>query len=198
MKGSRRSIRLRGYNYSQEGAYFVTICTQNRACLFGEIIQGKMVLNNAGQMIDKWYHELENKFVDIKCDEYIIVPNHIHAIIQNVGADLCVCPDMDGRQPGGEHTGGEHTGSPLQRVVQWFKTMTTNAYIRGVKENQWPPFPGKLWQRNYYEHIIRNEKELMRTREYIENNPPKWESDRENPNARAINANDNLFPFFDQ
>jgi hypothetical protein len=105
---------------------------------------------------------------------------------------------MDGRQPGGEHTGGEHTGSPLQRVVQWFKTMTTNAYIRGVKENQWPPFPGKLWQRNYYEHIIRNEKELMRTREYIENNPPKWESDRENPNARAINANDNLFPFFDQ
>jgi len=72
---------------------------------------------------------------------------------------------------------GEHTGSPIHRVVQWFKTMTTNEYIRGVKQNGWQPFPGKLWQRNYWERIIRDENELNRIRQYIINNPLKWETD---------------------
>ena len=73
---------------------------------------------------------------------------------------------------------GEHAGSPLHRVVQWFKTMSTNEYIRGVKQNGWAPFPGKLWQRNYWEHIVRNEPELNRIREYIHNNPAQWELDK--------------------
>ena len=82
----------------------------------------------------------------------------------------------------GEHnTMGEHTGSPLRAVVQWFKTMTTNEYIRGVKQNGWLRFDGKLWQRNYYDHIIRNENELNRIRRYIVDNPAKWQYDRENP-----------------
>ena len=92
----RRSIRLRGYDYSRAGAYFVSICTKERTCLFGDIDNQQMALNAAGRMLDKWYVELENKFKDIRCDEYIIMPNHFHAIIQNigpVGADLCVCPD---------------------------------------------------------------------------------------------------------
>jgi REP element-mobilizing transposase RayT len=80
-----------------------------------------------------------------------------------------------------KHATSEHTGSPLQRVIQWFKTMTTNEYIRGVKQNGWLPFLGKLWQRNYYEHIIRNENEMARIREYILNNPAQWTTDRENP-----------------
>ncbi len=92
----RHSIRLKGYDYSQPGAYFMTICTHNRACWFGEIVNGKMVLNDAGRMVEKWYFELKNKFPDISGDEYVIMPNHFHAIIINVGADRRVCPDKTG------------------------------------------------------------------------------------------------------
>ncbi|QLH54999.1 MAG: hypothetical protein CH6_4535 [Candidatus Kapaibacterium sp.] len=218
----RRSIRLKDYDYSQAGAYFVTICTQNRECLFGNIENGKMVLNDAGKMIEKWYFELPNKFPDIHCDQYIIMPNHIHFIIINVGADLCVCPNKNGNINRGEHTNkgkhvglplhptnntvgadlrvcpeknsihtdrGEHIGSPLPRVVQWFKTMTTNDYINNVKNNGWRPFYRKLWQRNYYEHVIRNENELIRIREYIMNNPLKWSLDLENPETNMVYKN---------
>jgi putative transposase len=94
----RRSIRLPGYDYSRAGAHFVSICTKDRKCLFGDIMNQEMALNDAGRMVVKWYVELENKFHDIRCDKYIIMPNHCHAIIKNidmdpVGADLCVCPD---------------------------------------------------------------------------------------------------------
>jgi len=199
----RRSIRLQGYDYSQTGAYFVTICTQNRACLFGNIVDGKMALNDAGRMVEQWYRELENKFRDIRCDEFIIMPNHFHCIVINVGADLRVRPDNIMRvRPdagqlheiaptiSGEHKTGEHIGSPLRAVVQWFKTMTTNAYIHGVKQHGWPRFDGKLWQRNYYEYIIRNENELNWVRQYIIDNPENWKSDRNYPtdNAHAVCA----------
>ena len=161
-------------------------------CLFGNITGSKeesdtipkMILNDAGLMIEKWYYGLQNKFPDIKCHEMIIMPNHFHAIIENTGcpatgADLRVCPligEHDEKNRG-EHDGnirGEHKGSPLFRVVQWFKTMTTNEYIRGVKTMNWVQFPGKLWQRNYYERIIYNEKSYNAIRKYIINNPKKW------------------------
>jgi hypothetical protein len=153
--------------------------------VYSVILIGTIILNNAGEMVEKWYFELENKFQGIQCLEHIVMPNHIHFIIQNVGAavavgaDLCVCPN-----PGklGDNTiQGEHTGSPLQRIVQWFKTMSTNEYIRNVKIDHWPPFDGKLWQRNYYEHIIRNDDELNRIRKYIINNPINWHNDENNP-----------------
>ena len=184
-KHHRRSIRLQGYDYSQNGAYFITICTQNRECLFGEIMDGRMQLNVAGEMVCRWYRELENKFPDIECDAFVCMPNHVHFIVVNVGADLCVRPNPANEHAGnGDHPNqGEHTGSPLRAVVQWFKTMTTNEYIRGVKQHHWPPFPGKLWQRNYYERIVRNENELTRIRQYIIDNPAKWDMDRENPEA---------------
>lgn len=167
----RHSIRLKGYDYSQAGAYFITICTQNRKCLFGEIVNAEMLLNDAGKMVEKWWYELKNKFPNMELDQYVVMPNHFHGIIQIiVGADLRVCPDNS----------GEHTGSPLHRMVQWFKTITTNEYIHNVKINNWQPFEGKLWQRNYYEHIIRNENELNHIREYIINNPLQWQFDREN------------------
>ncbi len=96
----RRSIRLKGYDYSQAGLYFVTMCVQNRECLFGEITGGVMMLNDAGQMIEKWYTELSHKFSDITLDTYVVMPNHFHAIIANngvrgdvVGAHLRVRPD---------------------------------------------------------------------------------------------------------
>lgn len=186
-KHHRRSIRLKGYDYASEGAYFVTIVTQGRECLFGEIHDGKMILNEAGQMIVKWWNELRNKFPDVVLGAFVVMPNHFHGIIiieKNVGADLRVCPN-------GENISGEHIGSPRQKfnvplsqVIQWFKTMTTNEYIRGVKQSGWTPFIGKLWQRNYYEHIIRNEKSLQRITDYILSNPSRWDGNQENPISR--------------
>ena len=183
---TRRSIRLREYDYSQPGAYFLTICTQDRECLFGEIADGEMRLNDAGRMIEKWFHKLPEKFDGITLGEYIIMPNHVHCIIENiglVGADPCVCPrnkdsnasDIENRDA------GEHSGSPLQKIAQWFKAMTTNEYIRNVKRNGWKSFDGKLWQRNYFEHVIRNDDDLQRTREYILGNPTRWDEDENNP-----------------
>jgi len=182
----RKSIRLKGYDYSQAGLYFITICVQNRECLFGKIENHEMQLNDAGIMISKWYYELEHKFGDIKCHQMVVMPNHFHCIIENVGADLRVCPDdsdkskMDKSKMDASVSGimGEHAGSPLHRVVGWFKTMTTNEYIRGVKTLGWQPFDGKLWQRNYFEHIIRNEQSYETISNYIIENPAKWDQDK--------------------
>ena len=182
-KHHRKSIRLKGYDYSQAGVYFITICCQNRVHLFGNVINKQMILNDAGKMIEKWFNELQNKFPDVKCHEMVVMPNHIHFIIENigsVGADLCVCPN-DSNFPKTEKRVseilGEHAGSPLHRVLQWFKTMSTNEYIRGVKNNNWIPFDGKLWQRNYWEHIIRNDQSYQKISDYIINNPSKWNDD---------------------
>lgn len=214
LKHHRRSIRMQGYDYAQQGLFFITVCIKNRLCLFGEIINDEMKLNDAGRMVEKWFAQLEKKFADIKCHEHIVMPNHFHCIIENVGAavgaDLCVRPDdsirseenvhpNDGirhhegghiKNEGG-HTGpplqqndailGEHQGSPLGRLLQWFKTMTTNEYIRNVKSANWPVFEGKFWQRNYWEHIIRDEKSYDSISAYIVNNPFNWETDSINP-----------------
>ena len=204
-KHHRRSIRFKGYDYTQAGAYFVTIVTQGRECLFGRVVNGDMHLNDAGQMIERWWSALSNKFPRVIPDAAIVMPNHFHGIIvitdgpiddndaAAVGADQRVRP-----MPGTHADGGTHTGVPLRvcpetgaarpsfdagvpQIVQWFKTMTTNAYIRGVKTLGWAPFPGKLWQRNYYEHIIRDENAHHRIRHYIINNPAQWNADNENP-----------------
>ncbi len=135
-------------------------------------------------MIEKWWAELPNKFPTIQTDEYVVMPNHFHGIVfitttDDVGANLRVRPNLRGRP-----NQGAHKGAPLPKIVQWFKTMTTNEYIRGVKQHGWSPFPGKLWQRNYYEHIVQNENELDRIRRYIAENPLKWAIDRENQATR--------------
>ena len=181
----RRNIRLKGYDYSQAGMYFVTICVQKRNCLFGEIVDGEMILNDAGKMTEKWCAELPHKFSNITMDVYVIMPNHFHAIIVNngVGADLRVSPNKNtdsDKNILNEHGDilDEHTGSPLHAIVQWFKTMTTNEYIRGIKMLGWQPFDKKLWQRNYWEHIIRNEQSYQNIANYIINNPVNWENDK--------------------
>ncbi len=179
-KHHRRSIRLKGYDYASEGAYFVTIVTQGRECLFGEIHNGEMILNESGQMIVRWWNELPNKFPDVILGTFVVMPNHFHCIIiieKNVGADLHVCPEQTG-----EHAGSprQRSNAPLPQIIQWFKTMTTNEYIRGVKQLGWHPFIGKLWQRNYYEHIIRDERGLQQITDYILANPSRWNRDQEN------------------
>ena len=182
-KHHRKSIRLKGYDYSKAGLYFITICCQNKVHLFGNVINKQMILNDAGKMIEKWFNELQNKFPDIKCHEMVVMPNHIHFIIENigsVGADLRVCPNDSNISKTEKRVSeilGEHAGSPLHRVLQWFKTMSTNEYIRGVKNNNWIPFDGKLWQRNYWEHIIRNDQSYQKISDYIINNPSKWNDD---------------------
>lgn len=162
----RKSIRLKNFDYSVNGYYFVTICTQNREKLFGEIVGATLCgrPNNPDKLIVKWLLELENKFKGVKIDEYIVMPNHIHFIIERTG----------------DHTGstGDHIGSPLRDIIGWFKTMTTNEYIAGVKDGRFMPFKGRLWQRNYYEHIIRNYDDYINIAEYIQNNPLKWEEDK--------------------
>ncbi len=178
MTRARKNLRLKQYDYSTPGAYFVTVCVQDRRSLFGDVRDSVMELNSAGSMIQEWWQKLPSKYPDIEVDTHVVMPNHFHGIVTIVGADPCVRPDMSGNT-----TQGAHVGAPLHTVVQWFKSMTTNQYIRGVKQGEWPVFHGKLWQRNYYEHVIRNDNELLKIREYIANNPLQWALDRENPAA---------------
>jgi putative transposase len=141
-KHCRRSIRLRVYDYSQAGAYFVTICTKDRECLFGDVLDGGMRLNDAGGMVQKWWHESAEKFRDIELDQSVIMPNHFHGIIKMVGAALCGRPENNIHP---SKTGQPHRVAPmLGDIIDWFKTMTTNEYIRNVRLQTWPPFNGKL------------------------------------------------------
>ncbi len=212
----RRSIRLKGYDYANCGAYFVTIVTQGRVCFFGDIVNNEMRLNDAGCVIERWWFELNKKFSMVETDEYVIMPNHFHGIvvISDVGADLRVGPvgkgthagvPLQGTRPawpiirrgapapvlstveGCAPSGFASQHTPLPTVIQWFKTMTTNEYLRGVKTSGWAPFHGRLWQRNYYEHIIRDDESLNRIRQYIADNPNRWEFDPENPDAKTPN-----------
>jgi putative transposase len=189
-KHHRHSIRLKGYDYSQAGLYFITICTQNRACLFGEIKNGVMMLNDAGWMVEKWYYELQNKYPDKRCHEMVVMPNHFHCIIENIATDATISDahvgaplrgrpknDERGRPENNYGIDNKKYGATIGDAMDWFKTMTTNAYIRGVKTNNWQPFDKKIWQRNYWEHIIRDERSYIKISEYIINNPAKWDND---------------------
>ncbi len=290
----RRSIRLKGYDYSSNGAYYITINTQNREFFFGDIIDAEMVLNDAGRMIEEWYKKLPDKFPGVELDEYVVMPDHFHCIVviddsgqtdnikgqthgsartaavfdtdcviknennlKHVGANLRVHPkipnigkftinkndsnidnniddkmdsmigDIDDREILGQTHGSAPTGvfdtdcviknennfkhvgahlcvhpnlpnigkfainendpniiynADIPRIIQWFKTMTTNEYIRGVKNLGWMPFNKKMWQRNYYEHIIRDDGSLERIRNYIINNPGKWKNNKDKTN----------------
>lgn len=171
----RRSIRLKGFDYSQAGAYFVTVVTQNRLCVFGEIQNEMMILNDIGKMIENCWLDLPNRFPTIDVDEYVIMPNHFHGIIiitdQPVGSTLVV-----------DQTGVGTSPTPtVGDIIGAFKSITTHEYIIGVKRSGWSPFDRRIWQRNFYEHIIRNDADLQRVREYIQYNPLKWNLDQENP-----------------
>lgn len=189
----RRSIRLKGYDYAEAGAYFVTICVQGRECLFGRVVDGAMVLSDAGRVVDETLRRLPGRFPGMALDAFVVMPNHVHGIVLILDGrgEPRVRPILEDRR--GEscirpNDQGDHKDRPygtaqdsLGRIVQAFKSLATMEYTHGVNQSGWPPFPGRLWQRNYYERVIRNDDELHRARKYIAENPMKWAEDKENP-----------------
>jgi len=272
----RKKLRLKNYDYSKAGLYFITISVQNKLCLFWKIENNKMEIFESGEMIEKLWFELENKFDNIKLHNFVVMPNHFHGILEivekneksknivnnPVGADLCVCPDdgdlchdidnvcpdggdlchdidnvcpdggdlcydidnvcpdggdlchdIDNVCPDGgdlchdidnvcldngnniknndllQQSGWMHRFTPtngefiydkksISSIIQWFKTMTTNSYIKLVHKNKANNFNKKLWQRNFYEHVIRDENEYLKISKYIDENVEKWEEDK--------------------
>ncbi len=178
-KHHRRSIRLKGFDYTQEGAYFVTICTQNQACLFGEIVNEQMRLNDVGEVADICWRAIPEHFPRVVLDAFVIMPNHVHGIIwigpenrANVGAK-----NFSPLPPRPSQRGASEFRSPSKTVgsiVRGFKIGVTK-WVRSNKNFY------TVWQRNYYEHIIRNETALNRLRQYIADNPASWADDQENP-----------------
>ncbi len=173
----RRSIRLKGYDYSQAGAYFVTICTQNRACLFGEVVDGQMRVNELGEIVREEWLRTGQIRPNVELDAFVVMPNHIHGIIVLRGYDRRGTLQ---RAPTTVERFGKPTSNTIPTIVRLFKSATTKRinHLRGT--------PGaRVWQRNYYERIIRNDDELRRIREYIANNPLQWALDRDNPAFRG-------------
>lgn len=170
----RRSIRLKGYDYTRAGMYFVTICAWQKTCLFGEIVNDAMVLNAYGEIVESCWHELPEHYQNVELDEMVVMPNHVHGIIviTDVGAGLKPAPTKGEPAPASTNAPPKQHG--LSEFVRALKTFSARK-INVLRNNPGCP----VWQRNYYERIIRNEKELDETRMYIMNNPLKWVLDDE-------------------
>ncbi len=251
----RRSIRLKGYDYSQSGMYYITMVAQNWLCLFGHVKNGKMILNDAGAMIESVWCDIPKYYSGFDVDEYVVMPNHFHGVIiindaddraatgnrvnecvgngpraipkigaipnervgpranpimgavtgnrpiESVGNGPRAIPkrghipndednnraitvnrphECEGNGPRAIPDEITPTKLSLPDVIGRFKSMVMTNYSSGVKEKGWPPFYKKLWHRNYYDHIIRNEKDYERIVEYIRLNPENWERDKNN------------------
>jgi REP element-mobilizing transposase RayT len=195
----RQSHRLKGYDYALPAPYFVTLCTEKFRCLLGKVQRERMLPNEQGKMVEGWLTEIEKKFPGVLLDAFQVMPNHLHAIIVIMGCGLDVaakfgigmedlytgdandshCAPLPPRKAVNSGLSPQHP--TLGRIVQWFKTMSTNNYIRGVREAEWQPFSKRLWQRDYFDHIIRDEVTLERTGIYVRNNPVYWSLEREHP-----------------
>jgi REP element-mobilizing transposase RayT len=167
----RRSICLKGYDYSEAGAYFITICANSRECLFGDVVGEEMRLKDAGQMVRDIWHRIPEHFPHADIDEFIVMPNHVHGIIViNPTGRGMACHAPTHRQFAKPITGS------LSTIVGSFKSAITRQ-INLIRNT-----PGcSVWQRNYYEHVIRSEEEMNRIREYIIENPVKWSEDENHP-----------------
>lgn len=173
----RRSIRLKDYDYSSAGVYFVTICTMNRECLFGDVTDGLMELNRYGEILRAEWLKSADIRKEIELDIFVVMPNHAHGIVVIDNADASVGDAgaslrATGRSP--LHPGPRPRS--LGAFVGGFKSATTTR-INEIRQNPGSP----VWQRNYYERVIRHERELQRMRDYIAGNPAKWAEDKENP-----------------
>ncbi len=161
-KPRRRLLRLRDYDYTRPGAYFVTVCTRRRACLFGHIADGMMRPNTLGAIVETCWLTLPHHYPHARLDAFVVMPNHAHGI-------LFLDDDAIARRA----TSKRHGLSEIMRAFKTFSSRRVNALSNGSG--------ARVWQRGYYEHIIRNETSLRRLRNYIETNPLRWDLDRENP-----------------
>ena len=164
----RRSIRLQDYDYALAGAYFITMVTQDRKCLFGEVVDGEIKLNDCGQTVqDEWEKSAQIR-KEIELDAFVVMPNHVHGIV--------VITDRMGRATGRSSLQSGPAKRSLGAFVSGFKSVVTK------RINAFQGLPGTpVWQRNYFEHVIRDENSLNRIRQYVLDNPARWEFDRENP-----------------
>ncbi|SHJ32118.1 REP element-mobilizing transposase RayT [Desulfatibacillum alkenivorans DSM 16219] len=183
-----KSIRLKNYDYSRPGAYYITICTQDKACLLGQVVNRKTVPSDAGKMVRQIWEEIPSRYPGVRLDAFVLMPNHIHGII--ILERKSSLQDCNQRGAESGRPQGYLAAMSLSDIVRRFKTLTTRKYIDGVNQLGWPRFNGKLWQQNFYDHIIRKEESLHSIREYIANNPAQWELDKYNP--FSMNRKDNL------
>lgn len=190
----RRSIRLKEYDYSKSGYYFITICCQNHECFFGHIVGAPLVvaqktksresdehskekfqtaLTDAGKMIQSEWETIPVRFPNIQLHEFVVMPNHFHAIME-ISIENTETKDFNNTKENEQ----SRRISTIGEIIAAFKSLTTVKYIEGVKTSGWKRFEGKLWQRNYYEHIIRTSVAFANIANYIVNNPAKWAEDR--------------------
>ena len=167
MPGNRRSRRWRGFWYGAARAYYVTVVVHQRRCLLGTVRDGLVAPSAAGSSVMELWQRLDSTFQHVRLDAFVVMPNHLHGI-------LCIIAP----QHGGSF------GATLGELVGWFKTMSTRRYVRGVKEDGWPRFEQRLWQRNYFDRVIRDEDELNHARGYTWRNPMRWSLDPLNPERR--------------
>lgn len=170
MRCNRKSIRLNKYDYSGNGYYFITICAQNRWNIFGEVKNKKMIPNDIGKMVFKIWNEIPNNCNGIKTDEFILMPDHLHGILV-INKNWTIDNLSNGRMDNLSNGRTQGSAPTLGLIIKKFKTLTTKIFIDNVNKNNWPRFDKRLWQRNYYERIIRNEKEYLVKKQYIRLNP---------------------------
>jgi REP element-mobilizing transposase RayT len=171
----RRSIRLREYDYRGAGAYFVTICTFKRECLFGEVVNGEMQLTDAGFIAVECWQGIPDHFSHVELDEFVAMPNHVHGIIVLDDSMKAHVGALVGAQHAAPLPSNVIPGS-LSAIIRSFKSAATKR-INEIRKNSCSP----VWQRNYYEHVIRNKDDLARIRRYLAENPSKWELDENTP-----------------
>ena len=162
----RRHTRLPGWDYRSPGPYAITLCTQHREWFFGDVTDDRVIHNDAGTMIVAVWREMATEFPRVALDAFVLMPNHLHAIVQ-----------LSRQGPAGNPTLGD--------VVQRFKSITTARYSTGVHDLGWESYDRRLWQWDYYEHIVRDRADLDRCRRYIAANPAKWATDRDRDPDRS-------------
>ena len=152
----RRSIRLKGYDYSLPGDYFLTICTDRMRSLFGSAVEGHVHLNAAGTLVSEVWQNIPKRHAEVELDAFVLMPNDLHGIMRILAPT--------------DHAGGCDRPSVIG-IVRRFKSITTGMYRKTASSQGWPPLERRLWQRNYFDRVIRDRDELNNVRAYIDNNP---------------------------
>ena len=190
MKKDRKTIRLKEYDYSQAGAYFVTICTKDRTCFLGKIVNGKIDLSAVGNIVNTSWQGIPQHFRNVKLDACIIMPNHVHGIImidEIVGTDYNLSLQLKQQREPMRNRYQRVIPKSLSYMIATFKSAVSRQVSKTATKSDF------AWQARFYEHIIRNDDELSRIREYIQNNPLNWQLDRDNPLSGNFNMKHSLY-----